>query len=215
MKLQRLILALALTVAMPVYANATDKAETKATQQAKFMSRRALEILSQSMCGQFTGAGKKVASNIKRIVKKSMAKDGGINNATPAQIVSFLNKYKHYLICGHARENYMMVSFRYGNAYNELFNTLFFDELAPDDDAYIDVNAVSYIGPNHVPETLLDYLHREVKNKAYLKEYIKEVKNLIVTFEDELIGGKRYADLSDAQKAAVPSLEEVIGAKRN
>lgn len=161
--------------------------------------------LSRNICGQFTGDGSKVAANVKRLVKKHMAKHEGIKNPTAPQIIKFLNRNKNHMTCGHDNQNYMMVSFQHGKSYSHLFNTLFFDELVTDDtDQYIDVNAISYSGPKGTPETVLDYMYREIKDKTNSKEYIKEVKDLIYIFENDL-GGKRYADLSPAEKEAVPA----------
>ena len=199
-----LSLLLSLIVIMPAQANPADDAGIKAVENlAKFVPSKKISSLSRKICGQFTGDGSKVAANVKRLIKKHMAKHEGIKNPTAPQIIKFLNQNKNYMTCGHDNQNYMMVSFQHGNAYNQLFNTLFFDELVTDDtEKYIDVNAISFTGPGGKPETVLDYMYREI-TKGHSKEYIEEVKSLINTFENDL-GGKRYADLSPADKAAVP-----------
>jgi hypothetical protein len=171
------------------------------TKLASVASReKELRSLAQGICGYFSMDRSKIAVNVKSIIKKYMKKLDNIDDPTPAQIISFLNKNKNQMLCDRGKTHYMVASFQSGTAYNMLFNTLFFDELVTDDtEEYIDVNAISYTGKNSSPETVLDYMHREVKENAHMKEYIKEVQSLINTFEIDL-GGKRYAELPESEK---------------
>ena len=71
---------------------------------------------------------------------------------------------------------------------------LFFDLLVDDDtEEYIDVNAISYSEDDGKPETVLDFMYREIK-KPLPKSSIEEIKGLIELFENDL-GAKRYQEL--------------------
>ncbi len=155
--------------------------------------------LAQGLCNTFLGDGTKIAKKSKVLILKHMADYEGIHNPSTAQIIKFLNHNKNFMTCGDDNKNYMMFSFDYGRAYDQLFNVLFFDELLSEDDSlYVDVNAVS-MGPNGEPETVLDYMYRQYNDKGNPENTRNEIKSLIETFEDYL-GAKRYSSLNSSEK---------------
>lgn len=105
------------------------------------------------------------------------------------------------MLCGNT--NYMVESFRHG-AFNQLFNIFFYEELlVEDEDLYVDINAISYTGgvTETEPETVLDYMYREVKRESRSKKSRREIQYLIDFFVSDL-GGKRFAELTDEEQAA-------------
>jgi len=158
--------------------------------------------LSGTICGLYRLAGDKVALNVKVAIEKHMLDYEKIANPTPEQIIQFLNRNKNFMTCGKNNKHYMMVSFEHGNAYDQLFNVLFFDWLLVEGDSlYIDVNAYSFTGPpdGKSPESVLDYMYRDTKNKRNTRQTINEIKELIEVFEFNL-GAKRYRDFTPEQK---------------
>lgn len=83
------------------------------------------------------------------------------------------------MLCGNT--NYMVESFRHG-AYDELFNIFFYEELlVEDEDLYVDINAISYTAgvTENEPETVLDYMCREIKDPSLPEKLRGEIQYLI------------------------------------
>jgi hypothetical protein len=142
-----------------------------------------------------------VAKSSKAAVIRHMDKYENIQNPTPEQIIRFLNRNKNHMLCGNT--NYMVESFRHG-AYDELFNIFFYEELLVEDEGlYVDINAISYTGgvTENEPETVLDYMYREVKRESRSKKSRREIQRLIEMFE-EYFNGKRFGELTDEEQAA-------------
>ncbi len=59
----------------------------------------------------------------------------------------------------------------------------------------------SFTGPpdGKSPESVLDYMYRDTKNKRNTRQTINEIKELIEVFEFNL-GAKRYRDFTPEQK---------------
>ncbi|WP_353536988.1 hypothetical protein [Colwellia sp. KU-HH00111] len=167
-----------------------------------------VDVLANQICAYYTSNASKVAENVKRSVINHMKKYEKISNPTPTQMVTFLNRNKHYMTCGDDDTGYMVESFRHG-AYDQLFNVFMFDYLLLDDESlFVDINAISYTagkentqsGPGK-PELTLDYMDRESINPANADRMRKEIKDLIEFFEGDL-GGKRYHELTEQEKQA-------------
>ena len=100
--------------------------------------------LSSQICRHYVGNASKVAENVKYVIVRHMKKYDNIPDATPTQMIHFLNRNKHHMTCGDDNINYMMESFRHG-AYDQFFNVFLFDYLLVDDESlYVDVNVISY-----------------------------------------------------------------------
>jgi len=158
--------------------------------------------LSSELCLIYGLDGSKVALNVKDAIERHMLRYEKNDNPSPEQIIQFLNHNKNFMTCGDDNKHYMMVSFEHGNAYDQLFNVLFFDWLLVDDDSlYIDVNAYSFTGPpdGKTPESLMDYMYRESKNRSNSRQTNNEIKELIEVMEFNL-GAKRYRDFTPQQK---------------
>jgi len=184
-------------------ATAAQRSESELKQRAKQLGITVdIVNLSNKICGIFIGDGSKVALNVKGAIERHMQNFEKIANPTPEQIIQFLNRNKNFMTCGKNNKHYMMVSFEHGNAYDQLFNVLFFDWLLVEGDSlYIDVNAYSFTGPpdGKSPESVLDYMYRDTKNKRNTRQTINEIKELIEVFEFNL-GAKRYRDFTPEQK---------------
>ena len=97
----------------------------------------------------------------------------------------------------------MVESFKHG-AFNQLFNIFFYEELlVEDEDLYVDINAISYTGgvTEKEPETVLDYMYREIEDPSLPEKAQGEIQYLIEMFE-EYFDGKRFAELSKEEQAA-------------
>ncbi|MGB3726972.1 MAG: hypothetical protein WA981_14545 [Glaciecola sp.] len=167
----------------------------------KFGASEEIAQLARNMCSQYYRDATKVAKNIEEVLVDYLQAHENIDNPSPKQIILFLNKHKNQMLCGDT--NYMVESLRHG-AYDELFNILFYEKLlVEDEDLYVDINAISYTGPptGNKPETVLDYMYREVANPILPKKAKGEIQYLIEMFE-EYFNGKRYSELTDAEKAA-------------
>lgn len=168
-----------------------------------------IKKLSINICWEYTRDATKVAKNIKEIlvdflIAKKKAENPNqkqVPPPSPEEIIKFLNKHKNEMLCGNT--NYMVESFKHG-AYDELFNIFFYEELlVEDEDLYVDINAISYTGSvtENEPETVLDYMYREVKRESRSKKSRGEIQDLIDFFVSDL-GGKRFAELTDEEQAA-------------
>jgi hypothetical protein len=158
-------------------------------------------LLSEAICSIYLKDATKVAKSSKAAVIRHMDKYENIQNPTPEQIIRFLNRNKNHMLCGNT--NYMVESFRHG-AYDELFNIFFYEELLVEDEGlYVDINAISYTGgvTENEPETVLDYMYREVKRESRSKKSRREIQRLIEMFE-EYFNGKRFGELTDEEQAA-------------
>ena len=157
-------------------------------------------LLSEAICSIYLKDATKVAKSSKAAVIRHMDRYENIQNPTPEQMIRFLNRNKNHMLCGNT--NYMVESFRHG-AYDELFNIFFYEELLiEDEDLYVDINAISYTGgvTETEPETVLDYMYREVKRESRSKKSRGEIQRLIEMFE-EYFDGKRFAELTDEEQA--------------
>jgi hypothetical protein len=158
------------------------------------ISSENIGALSEELCGYFIAEGKDIPKLSKKAIEDHMKDYEGIVSPSKAQMVKFLNHNKNYMTCGKEEKNYMMVSFEYGRAYDELFNMLFFDLLVPEDESiHIDVNAISY--HRGKPETVLDFMYREYNDLTISKGKKAEVGSLIETFEMEPFYAKKHAKL--------------------
>jgi len=162
-----------------------------------------IEDLSSQICTQFVGDGSKVAKFVKQKISLHMKKYENIFNATPTQMIHFLNRNKHYMTCGFDNINYMMESFKHG-AYDQLFNVFLFDSLLTDDESlYVDINVISYTKENYntvtPPKTLLDYMYLEWKDPRNDKTTKREIKDLIEFFEGDLSLIFHYLDSNSNQ----------------
>jgi hypothetical protein len=158
------------------------------------LSSENIGALSEELCGYFIAEGKDIPKLSKKAIEDHMKDYEGIVSPSKAQMVKFLNHNKNYMTCGKEEKNYMMVSFEYGRAYDELFNMLFFDLLVPKDESvHIDVNAISYhLGK---PETVLDFMYREYNDPTNSEGKKAEVGSLIETFEMEPFYAKKHVEL--------------------
>jgi hypothetical protein len=120
-------------------------------------------------------------------------------NPTPDQVAIFLNKHHQDMTCDKngKQVHYMRYAFERGLAFYSLFKKYLSDKIwmnMKDESLTINVNAVSYMGPNDEPETVLDYMLREVKRpgiSAERKGKINETINVLVDRFD----AKTYAKL--------------------
>ena len=168
--------------------------------------------LSQEICNIYLKDGTKIAESVDSAIKRHLAKYEGITNPTPEQTIQFLNRNKHAMTCGEENKNYMMVSFEHGRAYDQLFNVLIFDWLLTEDESlWVDVNAISFSGPptGKDPETVLNFMYRELDRPTLDEEKTSEIKSLIETFE-QYLGAKRFKDFSLAeQKQLIQSVSKI------
>ncbi|MDP5132678.1 MAG: hypothetical protein NWQ54_17530 [Paraglaciecola sp.] len=74
--------------------------------------------------------------------------------------------------------------------------------LVEDEDLYVDINSISYTGgvAEKEPETVLDYMYREVKVQWRGKKSRCEIQDLIDFCVSDL-GGKRFAELTGEEQA--------------
>ena len=162
---------------------------------AKIGASENIEELAGTICNYYLLAGADMAKKIKTVITNHIAKYEKVISPSKAQIIQFLNKNKNYMMCGEDKKtNYLVEAFGNEASINQLYNVLFFDLLVDDDtEEYIDVNAISYSTPDGKPETVLDFMYREIK-KPLPKSSIEEIKGLIELFEEDL-GAKRYQEL--------------------
>ena len=192
----KLLVLIGLLLSFTVVAHAKE-----ATLAGKGISEN-IRNLSNQICGYHASDASKVAENVKWSISKHMKKYENIPDATPTQMVTFLNRNKHHMTCGYDNAHYMVESFRHG-AYDQLFNVFLFDYLLLDDESlYVDVNGISHTGgkTGTEPETVLDYMYREWKSPEIDETTRKEIKRLIRMFG--YLGGKRYSELSAQEKQA-------------
>ncbi|MGB3725702.1 MAG: hypothetical protein WA981_08045 [Glaciecola sp.] len=157
--------------------------------------------LAETICAIYLRDARKVATSAEAAIIRHMKRHEKISNPTPEQMIRFLNRNKNHMLCGNT--NYMVESFSHG-AYDELFNILFYEKLLVEDEAlYVDINAISYTRPptGNEPETVLDYMYRRLEAKILPQRQKKEIQDLIDFFVSDL-NGKRYIELTDAEKAA-------------
>lgn len=136
---------------------------------------------------------------MKDAIMSHMEQYESIKDPTPKQMVEFLNKNKHYMVCGDEKKNYMIVSFERGIAYKELFNNLFLKDLLIDKETFVDINAISYSSENNTPETVLDYMIRQANDPTRDAASKIEINRLISVFT-RAFGAKTYDELSEAEK---------------
>ena len=162
---------------------------------AKIGASENIEELAGTICNYYLLAGADMAKKIKTVITNHIAKYEKVISPSKAQIIQFLNKNKNYMMCGEDKKtNYLVAAFGNTGSINQLYNILFFDLLVDDDtEEYIDVNAISYSEGDGKPETVLDFMYREIK-KPRAKSTLDEIKGLIELFENDL-GAKRYHEL--------------------
>jgi len=197
----KLLIIFSLLLSFGATAAQLSESELKQRAEQLGISENIVDI-SNEICLVYRRSGSKVAQNVKRTIERHMLKYEKVADPTQVQIIQFLNHNKNFMTCGDDNKHYMMVSFEHGNAYDQLFNVLFFDWLLVDDDSlYIDVNVYSFTGPpdGKTPESLLDYMYRESKNRSNSRQMNNEIKELIEFFEGDL-GAKRYTDFTAEQK---------------
>lgn len=178
----------------------------------KFGASEDIAQLAVNICAQYYGDATKVAENVKGVIVRFLIakkKDENPNlkhvpPPSPEEIIKFLNKHKNQMLCGNT--NYMVKAFE-ELAYHQLFNVFLYDDLLVeelilrDDPLYVDINAISYTGPptGDKPETVLDFMLREVKDPMLPELSRKKVQYLIDMFK-QYYGGKRYAQLPKEEK---------------
>lgn len=176
-----------------------------------------IPLLSTRICSYYNEDGTKIATYVDSAIKVHMKKYENITNPTPEQTIQFLNRNKHAMTCGEENKHYMMVSFELGRAYDQLFNVLFFDWLLTEDESlWIDVNAISFSGPptGKDPETVLDFMDRQLNSRVVDKKKKGEIRSLVETFE-EYLGAKRFKDypLAEQQKIIMDANKDILEAK--
>ena len=205
MKLQKILsmrmpLLISLLLAISTVSSADDSTiqQGTKTQASQGISKQYIRGLSSAICMSFARDGNKVAKKVKNLIVEYMQKHEKVKDPTVPQIVKFLNTNKNYMTCGEKNHNYMMMAFKNGRAYDQLFNVLYFDEFLVDENLFVDVNAFSYTGgqSGKEPETVLDFMYKQYSDSNNPQGYLREVKELIDFFERDL-GAKRYAQLAN------------------
>lgn len=187
----------------PVLTGTPEKAMPASVTRAvaTLMPSENITQLAHYICMQLAGDGNKVAENVKTLILKHLKEYENLDNPSKGQIIKFLNHNKNYMKCSSGK-NYMKESFDHGRAYDQLFNVLFFDELLTDDESlFVDVNAISD-GPDGNPETVLDYMYRQMADLTNTKQVRDEIESLIEFFELDL-GAKRYSKLTSEEKGTL------------
>ena len=170
----------------------------------KFTDKRKsqLRALAQGICYTYMQGALGVAKKAKEAILRGMYDIDGKTNPSNAQILTFLNQNKHYMLCTGAdgiEKNYMNLAFDRGMQ-SELFEDLFYDDLMlKETDGTIDVNAISYTGPNGSPETVLDYMGRYAESQKHNTTTFNEVNELKEIFIYEF-NAKHYKNLSASEK---------------
>lgn len=195
--------------------NAVGQTKPFKFEAMKYGASEEIAQLTRNMCSQYAGDATKVGKSIKEILVNFLMAEKKAENPNLKQVpppsseemVKFLNKYKNQMLCGNT--HYMVESFRHG-AYHQLFNVFLYGELLTeglvlrDEPLFVDINAISYTGgvTENDPETVLDFMYREVKVQTRSKGSRREIQDLIDFFETEEIDGKRFAELTDEEQAA-------------
>jgi len=155
-----------------------------------------LRVLGETICAAYTGAGNKVAENVKYdITKYIKTYEKNLNPNNTADIIKFLNRNKNKILCENGTKSYMMAAFDHG-AHTELYKVLLFGELFDKKGEKIDVNAVSPAGPNGKLLTVLDYLDVQLATSGSdgYKREVKSVRRMMVKY----FKAKTFADLPPA-----------------
>ena len=140
-----------------------------------------------------------MVSDIKTAIVNHIKDHEGIPNPSTKQIIAFLNTNKDKMTCGNEKKNYMMAAFDNG-AHNQLFKSFFMTELAmKKQKPYINLNAVSFNGPNGAPITVLDYIDSVLADKTNSPGFLKEVRGLRNMFTKHL-KAKTFSELPQAEQ---------------
>ena len=157
-----------------------------------------IEDLSVNICLAMSGDPGEITTNIDYEVRKHLKNNYGKTNPSKKEMVKFLNKQKNNMTCEHNDKNlnYMMVALQMWSSTEGLFIDYFLN-LIFDEEELIDVNAISYSGPNGEAETVLDFMERR-KSEVTLA-FKDEIEELIVVFKENL-GAKKYSELNKEEK---------------
>lgn len=162
---------------------------------------KSLRLLAIRICINYSASGMNVAKDSRRDIVNHIKKHEGISHPSVAQMVTFLNHNKDKMTCGKGKnkKNYMMVAFDRG-AYRGLYRDLFVKQLTPKDKSVlIDINAVSYNGPNGAPITVLDYMNGKLADPRNTDGFKKEIERLKRLFSKKF-GAKTFAQLPKAEQ---------------
>lgn len=173
---------LLLSLALPVIAEPQDESLTP-------------RLLSGELC-MFLSGDADIPGKAYAAIQRRM-ESVGYHNPTNAQMVEFLNTHKDDMTCidpAGETKNYMFSAID-NRRWHHLFNSLFLRKLkTAEGGPVVDVNVVSYTGPNGAPETLLDYIDRfEIENQHIknIDKHIGRLRGLLV----KKFGAKYFHEL--------------------
>jgi hypothetical protein len=140
-----------------------------------------------------------IIQGVKQEVVNYMNKNGNSNPGN-LEIVNFLNKYRHQLICriDNKPKHYMKYAID-RRAHSDIFIGLFIEDLMEDQDKIINVNAISENSAGN-PETVLDYLDHLLHAGHFPPESDREMREFRkMLYED--FGARNHENLSDEEKS--------------
>ena len=179
----------------PLNPNDQNLAENLSNAVMSSAERVAFNHFTASLCNEIDRGGTEVSfsENIKKVFKNYYSELNKTEPTDPQEKIKtrlmFLNDHKNEIICSSSLKcefdnslckdgmQYMKYALYTGN-YNPLLRGVLTGSLVPDDgDVLIDFNAITY-NEDGKPETLLDYIKRELVRPEYK---IKEPKSLNFT----------------------------------
>lgn len=172
-----------------------DKVKEPGRKVAKVKSTPAT-TLAQNICMMYSVSGESIVSDIKNLIVKHMqGMKKPIKNPSKGQIIEFLNKNRHQMICADGK-NFLKHAFDRG-VHNAIFQDLFLGELVTDDEKFIDFNAVD--NSSGVPKTIVDYTDDIIASGTYPEAFVFEVTALRRMLLEDL-GAVRFDDLPFAER---------------
>lgn len=157
--------------------------------------------LTVNLCTNFSTSGSTFAEDSKRQITDFMKtipqEKGGSATPTVPEIIAFLNRYKHHIVCGEKNTNYMHYAFMKG-AKNKFF-TNFLNGVLYHDDHMVDVNTISYSEKTGEPLTVIDYMSEMLEASDMRRSHRKEIEEMRDMFIEEM-GALSYSELSESEK---------------
>ena len=183
-----LIVVCSLSLSLNVHSEEGDKRHLFAINQQWGLVQDAIDpqrlkklrFLALKYCGNMEYDNDVFVERATKIARSFMKKFDGIEQASKAQILAFLNENRAHLFCKKplgGEEHYMVYAVK-NNQISKLF-TFFLNDLTSNKDTLSpNVNVIVGTSPSGSPETFLDFLqrkadepdrHPDFKNKIYTK----------------------------------------------
>lgn len=213
----------------PLNPNDQNLAENLSNAVMSSAEKDAFELFSKKICNQIDkgGTSDSLAKEVDRLLAEYNSQIGKAEPTDPQEKIKtrlmFLNDHKNEIICSsdiicnnpsskcHDGMQYMKYAL-YTRNYNPLLRGVLTGSLVPDDgDVLIDFNAITY-NEDGKPETLLDYIKRELeaektkpdKNNSYISS-IESFRDMISDPDpDNGFGAVYFDDLPQSVKAKYP-----------